>query len=149
MTYPDGIDCLWLACDRDDRVAAFITAGCAPIPSTLLSTPRSLEAGEACDDLDEICDAESLLREGRPDSFLALARRGLHVYDWQDIHRRRSECIDAYELVAKPGVARRLVDLPASLAALAQTFRFDDLSFAQSPAIDPRTLTACAQGHGC
>ena len=149
MNYPDGIDCLWLACDRDDKVAAFVTAGCAPVPVSVLETPRAVDAGNACDDLDAMCDAESLLRQGDPTSFLALARRGLQVYDWQDVHRSRSQCSGKYELVARPTAPCRLDDLPASLANLARAFRFEGLAFGQSSAIDPRQVAPCEQGGAC
>ena len=36
--YPEGIDCVWLASDREGRVGAFITAGVGPIPAEALSS---------------------------------------------------------------------------------------------------------------
>ncbi len=149
MNYPDDIDVVWLACDRDGQVAAFVTGGCAPIPRAVLETPGWDEAESSCIGLTELCDAQSLLRNGDPGSFLSIARRGLHVYDWQDVHRVRSDESHAYELVAKPDAPCHFEDLPEPLARLALTFRFDASAFAQSPAIDPRTVAPCEQGRLC
>ena len=35
--YPEEVDFAWLAVDRDDHVAAFVTAGCGPIPVNFLN----------------------------------------------------------------------------------------------------------------
>jgi len=36
--YPEGIDCVWLASDREGRGGAFITAGVGPISAEALSS---------------------------------------------------------------------------------------------------------------
>ena len=72
-TYPEGIDCIWLASDRAGHVGAFITAGRGPIPAEalrsdtvavddmedhLVELPRvsqSRQAGSLCDHAGSTC----------------------------------------------------------------------------------------------
>lgn len=116
--YPQGYDLTWIARDEAGRLAAFITAGEAPIPLCVLS------AGEA-----ELLTTESKALElpltgaaklhvnvPRPDDFIALAQRGLFVFDWRDAHRALKDRSGEYELVASPSVP--VIDIDGSIANL-------------------------------
>ena len=67
----------------------------------------------------------------RPDSFVALAERGLFVYDWQDIHRTRGEASGNYEQVAVPQAPAMIDALPGPLAALARQAALADVDFGE------------------
>jgi hypothetical protein len=38
--YPEGIDCVWIGCDREGRVGVFVTGGEGPIPALALEAKR-------------------------------------------------------------------------------------------------------------
>ena len=87
IQYPTGIDTIWIACDRDSRVAAFITGGEGPIPHDALSqTQCAPDIESSLLLLPSTSEAHLLVHFPRPSSFLELAKRGLFVYDWQDVH---------------------------------------------------------------
>ena len=104
ISYPDGIDCVLVACDRDGHVGAFVTGGAGPIPLHVLAfgalALEDIETRLAL--LPRVSAARPLVQIKRPDDFVAMAERGLFVYDWTDVERTRSESIHAYELVAAP-----------------------------------------------
>lgn len=136
--YPDGIDCVWLASDRDGHLAAFVTAGVGPIPIQILS-----DEGPAIEDIEEhICDMPSVSAVHllgsikRPDSFIKLAERGVFVYDWSDIHRIIHESIHAYEPVAVPVSPITIDMLPDDLSNIAKAVKFVDLAFADGQLLD-------------
>ena len=104
------LDVVWLAADPKGFLAAFVTAGAGPIPPAAL--PFVAGAEEAALRLPSISECQLLMRAPRPDDFAELAKRGLFVYDWSDIHRTTTAELRAYELVAVP--ARPIVDLEAS-----------------------------------
>lgn len=110
--YPTGSDLVWLGRDRVGRLAAFITAGAGQIPKRLL-----VEENMPCDfegailDLPKVSDVMLHVDVPRPDSFIALAERGLFVFDWRDIHRATRERSSCYELVATPLQPTRLVEI--------------------------------------
>lgn len=132
IKYPKGIDCVWLASDRDSHVAAFITAGQGPIPVPVLNQTgiRIEDIEQAVLMLPRTSGYEILVQVKRPDDFVALAERGLFVYDWQDLHRTTRESIRAYDPVARTFRPIRLRDLPEHLRSLAATAKLDDIAFA-------------------
>jgi hypothetical protein len=140
---PRDFDWVWLACDRDDHVAAFITAGAGPIPMAVFESDLSVEEGEAL-----VCSlaattiARSLLSKGDVTSFMALAQRGVFVYDWQDVHSARMHT-HSYELVAVPDTPVRFDSFPNELAKISRIVRLDKVSFADEKAIDLRAHTQC------
>lgn len=145
--YPDGIDCVWLASDRDGHLGAFITAGEGPIPAVALDAhdlpvqtveTRLLE-------LPVVAQALLLVSVTRPDSYVELAERGLFVYDWTDVHRPTREEWNRYELVAAPSAPIAARGLPPNLQALAATIRLENVAFAGREAVDVRAHLACAE----
>jgi hypothetical protein len=102
--YPDGLDCVWLASDRNGQLGAFVTAAVGPIPISALSG-TSLPFGdveEAICELPPVSDVRLLVQMKRSDDFIAMAQGGVFVYDWSDVHRTMRESIHAYELIAMP-----------------------------------------------
>jgi hypothetical protein len=84
--YPDGVDCVWVAFDRDGHLGAFVTGGSGPIPVHLLApgllAVEDIETRLAL--LPRVSAAGLLVQIKRPDDFVAMAERGLFVYDWSD-----------------------------------------------------------------
>ena len=135
--YPDGLDCVWIASDRDGRVGAFITGGEGPIPTqAVLSHRLPVDEIEArLGKLPSTSIARLLVPMKRPDDFLELARRGVFAYDWTDVHRTRSEALHAYEQIAAPGTPIAAGELPKEIAALLEGIVLN-VSFAHQPSID-------------
>jgi hypothetical protein len=94
------LDVIWLAVDAKGHLAAFITAGEGPIPATAL--PLVDGAEEEALSSPVVTGHRLLVTYARPDDLIALARRGLFVYDWSDVHRTRAQALGGYELVATP-----------------------------------------------
>jgi len=122
MDYPEEIDCLWLGTDAHGNVGAFVTAGRGPIPEAILQIPSNLleELERMANELPRTGLAVSVAPMKRPDDFVALAERGLFAYDWSDLHRMLADATGKYELMASPGVAIKLSDLPQDLMAVAE-----------------------------
>ncbi|WP_175874368.1 hypothetical protein [Burkholderia sp. BCC0397] len=103
-SYPEGVDCVWLASDREGNIGAFITAGCGPIPEVVIDYEYididNIE-GRLCE-LPIVSGAKLLVSVKRPDDFIDLAERGLFVFDWADIARTDLSASRVYELVAMP-----------------------------------------------
>lgn len=146
--YPEGIDCTWIACDPNGHVAVFISAGEGPIPSrALTSSPVPVDELEVrLLRLQCTSDAELLFTAPRPDSYVELARRGMYVYDWTDIHRT-SDVRCAYEIVARPTRPVGLAGLSADLAACARSTKFSSLLFMSSNLVDPTAYFPCMHAH--
>ena len=131
---PQSFDWVWLACDRDDRVAAFVTAGAGPIPTVVLESDLPVEDAETLiRSLAATTGARNLFSKGDATSFMDLAQRGVFVYDWQD----------PYEHVAVPDTPVRVDSFPEELAKLSRIVRLDNVSFADEKAIDMRLHTEC------
>ncbi len=147
--YPHQIDCVWLASDNEGFLAAFVSAGIAPIPTVALEmlAPQVEDIEGLVHALARTSTARLLASVKRPDSFRQLAERGLFVYDWQDIHRNRRDEIGAYELVAEPMTPLRADALPATLSAVAAALQFDGVRFAEQPQLDARQQMACTAGR--
>ncbi|MFI4954839.1 MAG: hypothetical protein ACHP9Y_02890 [Gammaproteobacteria bacterium] len=144
-TYPDGIDCVWLACDHNGHLAAFTTAGVGPIPiDALTSSLINVEdVEEAVCQMPKVSQAHLLVQMKRPDDFVDMAERGFFVYDWRDIHRTTGESSNRYELIATPLNPISYDVLPASLAQLVAGIRFSDLAFVDNRVLDIYTQFEC------
>jgi len=115
-----GFDCAWLVSDIAGCLAAVVTAGAGPIPESVFGGPVDLlDLEYRLLQLPVVGEANALAEDGDATSFLNLARRGLFVFDWTDVHRINREKIDAYQLVAAPACAIHASDLPADLGAVA------------------------------
>lgn len=122
-SYPEGIDCVWLASDQEGNIGAFITAGCGPIPESVLDYGNiSIEdvEGRICV-LPIVSNAQLLVSVKRPDDFVDLAERGFFVFDWTDVGRSEKLALHAYELVAVP-------NLPISADSLSQDLDLAELA---------------------
>jgi len=99
--YPFGWDVAWLARDRENRIGAFITAGCGPVVGAVDPTveDRLLQSAPVTS------SAELLTNVPDPSSFIDLATRGLYVFDW--------DYYSTYVLVARP--APPIASLPSGL----------------------------------
>lgn len=146
--YPEGIDCVWLASDRDGHLGAFVTAGVGPIPAEALDSAYvSVEdiEGQLCQ-FPTVSQVQLLVSVKRPDDFIDLAARGMFVYDWTDINRKAHEALGVYEPVAVPIAPITIASLPSDLAALAKALRMADVVFAGGAAVDVRRQLRCTGG---
>ena len=115
-----GFDCAWLVSDIAGCLAAVVTAGAGPIPESVFGGPVDLlDLEYRLLQLPVVGEANALAEDGDATSFLNLARRGLFVFDWTDVHLTGRAKIDAYQLVAAPACAIHASDLPADLGAVA------------------------------
>src|SRR5262245_20446873 len=128
--YPQGIDCSWLASDREGHLGVFVTGGFGPIPV------QALLPGYPLDDIEEqilklpkTSDVHLPAPTPEPGRFSEFAVRGLFVYDWSDVRRTVAEQIGEYELVALPYRPLTLERLPEDLAEAARSVRFINLAF--------------------
>ncbi len=140
-SYPDGVDCVWLAADRDGYLGVFVTGGSGPIPVQALNSEHGPveDIEERIFDLPRVSDAKLLVAVKRPDDFIALAERGLFVYDWSDVNRTARESIHAYEPVAAPVSPIKVDALPDEIAALLEGLRLENVAFAEGQLLDIRT----------
>jgi len=114
------VDCAWLVSDIADRLAAVVTAGAGPLPESVFDGPVHLfDLEHRLRQLPVVGAANALIEDGDTTSFLDLARRGLFVFDWTDVHRTVRAEIGAYQLVAVPACAIHTSDLPADLGTVA------------------------------
>ena len=145
--YPAGTDCVWLALDQDNHVAAFTTGGSGPIPL------KVLEFGEGPADEIEVrikelplaSAARLLVSLKRPDDFVDFAERGIFAYDWSDVHRMERDEICAYELVAAPSSPINVGQLPSKIAAFAERNKIEGVVFATTQRIDVRKSLNCIE----
>ncbi len=134
--YPDGIDFVWIASDGHGRVGTFVTAGEGPVPETAFG--RKVDVEDIADllrDMPETGEAHLLASMPAPSSFLALARCGFHVFDWDDLHRTYQASIDHYQCQARPVVELTADALPEALRAAIVMLPASD--FAREDAIAP------------
>jgi hypothetical protein len=147
MTYPEGMDCVWLASDRDGHVGAFITAGVAPIPVEALATtclPIEDIESRICE-LPLVSQVQLLVLVKRPESYIDLATRGVFVYDWQDVHRTANRGLRVYEPVAVPTQPIAALSMPADLATLAASLRLTNVAFSARENVDIRAYLSCVE----
>jgi hypothetical protein len=139
MVSPDdaaGLDLVWLGCDEDGLLAAFVTGGEGPIPVAALTSAL----GE--DDLESqllqlpVSSACRLLTDvPNSASFIELSRRGLFVFDWTDVHRAAVEATNRYELMCRPDRPLPVADLPLSLRAIARHVALKGIRFSSQSGV--------------
>jgi hypothetical protein len=143
--YPDGLDCCWLASDRIGQLGVFATGASGPMPVQALLPTYPLDDIEVrVLELPKASDIDLRVRIPQPDRFVALAERGLFVYDWSDVHRTE-QYIEEYELMALPYRPLTLDLLPEHLAENARMIRFSTVSFANAWRVDVRAHMACRE----
>lgn len=143
--YPDGIDCVWVASDKFGRVGAFITAGVAPIPKFALDNEVDILGVEGrLLELPAISTAIVVCDVPQPDDFIALASRGIYVYDWTDIARIKKQEINAYELVALPENPIYMKDFNLKICTEIYETGAHELDFSKSN-INVRKLFDCVE----
>jgi len=147
--YPDGVDVVWLACDCEGGVGAFVSGGVAPIPDgALVSTDILLGDIEILvNELAETSASHLLEPIPLPNSFDDLAKRGIYVYDWADVGRSQpNDLTNAYELIALPIRPLSLTELPEALAVYVEKFRLSTVRFSDTRMIDFRSFFDCHEG---
>jgi hypothetical protein len=147
--YPLQIDCVWIASDRNDRVAAFVTAGCGPVAKLALEHPfaevEEIEAALLL--LPKTSDFRLGANLGRTDSFERLAERGFFVHDWSDVNETNANATHAYTLVAFPLNPISSSKLPEGLRSCANTVNFPTVNFEDAPHLDATALLECVAGN--
>jgi hypothetical protein len=130
--FPEGIDCAWIASDRDGYVGAFITGGAGAIPSAALNSGHvSLSDIEIeMNRLPVVGVARMLVTVPRPDDFISLAKRGFYVFDWQADYTAGDQKAGFYSAVALPDNPIRTEDLGAALEGVAREVSLRDFVFA-------------------
>ncbi|WP_157476567.1 hypothetical protein [Lysobacter sp. Root690] len=133
--YPHALDCAWIASDRQGHVAVFITAGEGPIPAQALRGDffpvKEVEPRVLCLGIRPDQAVTNLSDAPNPSSYIALAQRGVFVYDWTDFTSIKGP-LNAYELLARPLLPITCTDLPIELREVAEAVRFADVCFADS-----------------
>ena len=143
--YPVGLDCCWLASDRIGQLGVFATGGSGPLPAQALIPTYPLDdLEEAILALPKASDIDLRVRGPRLDRFVAMAERGIFVYDWSDVHRTE-QYIEEYELMALPYRPLTLDLLPESLSDAARAVRFNAVSFASAWRVDVRVQVTCRE----
>ncbi|WP_175958541.1 hypothetical protein [Burkholderia sp. BCC0405] len=148
-SYPEGVDCVWLASDCEGNIGAFITAGCGPIPEVTFDFERinidDIE-GRLCE-LPIVSRAQLLVSVKRPDDFVDLAERGLFVFDWTDIERSEQSALRAYELVAIPTNPISDISLlyAPDLAELAKAVSLEEMNFSSQKVVDISSYVSCIE----
>ena len=131
------LDLAWLATDSAGLIAAFLTGGVGPVPDSAMVTIEGAEQTALA--LPESSDCELSVNVPDPSSFVALANRGLFVYDWADVHRTTSASSNMYELVAVPTNPLRLSAAPPDVQRTAETVTLLDATFG-SPTVRVNTV---------
>jgi len=128
--YPQQVDCVWLAIDTNGQIGAFFTGGEGPIPSSAMAAAIADPDLEAeLNTLPIISNAQMIVRYKREVSFIELGKRGLYVFDWNDVHRTSSKRTNQYALVCEPSEPLLLRTLPSHLKVIAETTRLSDAVF--------------------
>ena len=144
QAYPSGVDCAWLASDRNGHLGTFITAGSAPIPIEALNADFAVvDLEDALCKLPPVSGVQLLVSVPRPDSYRKLAERGFYVYDWMDVHQPATDATGAYQPVAIPIDPIGFDTLPTELAALARAIDFGAVIFEDHHNLDVRLHMAC------
>ena len=121
----EGFEYDWLACDRLGHVALLSTAGGGYAPAALVADvagyDRAIGAirGLSATTVAKVAPA---LADGLPNVWKEVAQRGLYAFD-SDVFG------GAYRLVAVPGDAVHVDELPAEVAALVKRVRMSAVEF--------------------
>lgn len=148
--YPAGFDFAWLAIDKNQHVALFITAGEGSIPIDHLNAPTEVfecEIEKELSKLPQVCEATLLIDMPKPDSFIAPAQRGIFVFDWADAGRSYSATKGIYECAAAPKRPLVTSALPTELAIIAKRLVFSELSFDEATKFDVSQFLKCESTH--
>ncbi|MBC7750425.1 MAG: hypothetical protein H7Z73_01725 [Candidatus Saccharibacteria bacterium] len=147
--YPEGIECVWIASDRNGYLGAFTTAGVGPIPRKALTSKlfEIEDVEEVVCRLPKISETHLFVSMKRLDDFVAMAERGFFVYDWRDAHRTTGESKNTYELITAPISPIKSDALPESLAKLVTHVCFGNLAFADNKALDIYEQFECLIPH--
>lgn len=143
--YPDGLDCVWLAADKNGHLGVFVTGGVGPIPMSALTTSSfPIEDVEAavCE-LPQVSEARLLVQMKRPDDFIEMAQRGFFVYDWRDVHRTAHEATHAYESIAVPLSPIAIDALPDPLKRLVMDAILSDSAFVEEQTLNVTAALEC------
>lgn len=149
IVYPEGFDLVWVGIDNSGYVGAFITAGIGAIPKFALQNNIFLLENIEQLILELHENSEALLHVDlpRPDDYLALAKRGLYVYDWSDIHEGFSNKRNAYELMATPSVPLHVSSFDDSVFKnYLENIRLDLVEFKLSNIVDVKDKLECLEG---
>jgi len=141
MKYPYR-DHAWLAVDRRGFVAAFVTGGEGPIPLSAIWFSNERPSLGA---LPKRAEGKMLVACPAPDMYLAIAERGMFVYDWSDVHEVLARRRFAYELVSTPSVPLAAVELPDDIRSAVQGTMFTTLNFGEQPFLDVRKFVECVE----
>jgi hypothetical protein len=147
--YPEGMDCVWIASDKNSNVAAFVTGGFGPIPRKVLES-KCLGIEEVEGTLSTLPDfsvAQLLVSMPRPDDFIEMAGKGFFVYDWCDVERVASQYTGLYELMASPVTPIKSHMLPLLLRNLVSDVGFSMLSFSESITVKVTDAFECIDGY--
>jgi len=146
--YPEGMECSWLAMDGHGRVAAFVTAGSGPIPEVLFQdpalAPEDIESRIA--ELGIVSSAQMQMKLKTPDYYLAVAQRGLYVFDWSDATRTRNASTGKYDLIAWPDAPIGLSGLTPELRSIAHSAVIASIDFSSRESLDVREHLRCLSG---
>ena len=148
--YPYDLDWVWFACDRNNHIGAFVTAGIAPIPVAFLdlSAPELEDLDEMTSDLPKVSGSHLLVSMYKdPSSFLDLAERGIFAYDWSDIHKVDAQSANAYQLIAAPTSPILLASLPDKLRALTSVVKFAANDFSEETFLKVHEYFSCRRGR--
>ena len=130
--YPEDIDCIWIGMDQNGTLAAFVTAGVAPIPTLVLNSYLiKLENIEQIliEQFPVTGEANLKVNLPRPDDFIAISKRGFFVYDWDENEQQ-------YVLISTPTYLKNYTDLAQSLKTYIQTLVLDSYDFSKSNKIN-------------
>jgi hypothetical protein len=105
----EGIDVAWLASDSKGQVAAFVTGGSGPVPA--MAVPSLEDAEDQALALPDVSGLRLHVHVQRPDDFIALAKKGLFVYDWPHPGVER-QTHGVYRLAASPNSPIVLSETP-------------------------------------
>lgn len=149
LLYPEGVDCVWMAADHRGYVGAFVTAGVGPIPTLVLDSKGIAieEIEERIYGLPPVSEVHVLTSVPRPDDFVAMAKRGVFVYDWSDIHRTSRLSIGAYELMAAPETPITVNDLPSDMMQFVKDIKLNGVEYAEAKVIDVREYLESIAGE--
>jgi hypothetical protein len=144
QSYPDDLDCAWLAIDAFGKLGVFITGGTGPIPEQVLKSEIPVfEIEDALLELPRICAAVLTIKVRNPDSYVDLAERGLFVFDWQNVHRANAHQKPGYDLVALPTQPITASEISPKLSKFANDISFQKFSFGHDEAVDVESAFSC------
>ncbi len=134
--------------DKFGSLASFTTAGVGPIPKELVRRfPKEFRyTEERIIDLPVISKSILHVEMNDPSSFIDIAKRGIYVFDWSDVHMRQKYALDAYELTVTPLQPLKAQSLPQNLEIFTDLIAFPDEDFSKAKTIDPRLSMSCVDG---